>query len=93
VRRALPLSAPRALLLNKSVGNKFPKFTGSYPNRGAGGRAPTFGFWMAGRPHYGRVMSDYANGLPVLAGFWLDFWPISAPVLGRITGEVHGRHR
>lgn len=46
--RTLALSA-RAGELDKSVGNKFPKFTNSYPNPGPGAPAPTFAGRAFGR--------------------------------------------
>jgi hypothetical protein len=68
-----PLRGARALL-DKSVVKKFPMFTNSYPNRGAGGRAPIIGF---GRRFFGvglvHIMSDYANCFHLLGGFYLGF--------------------
>jgi hypothetical protein len=76
MRRALAPSAPRALLLDKSVGNKFPKFTVSYPNRGAGGRAPTFGRGTPAGVLFGacnvRLCERFTGFGRVLAGFLAD---------------------
>ena len=71
--RTPPPSAARAVL-DKSVVNKFPMFTNSYPNRGAGAHVPGFGRDAPLRVReapvcFVRVMSHYANRFGVLIGF------------------------
>ena len=70
-----PALSARAGELDKSVGNKFPKFTNSYPNPGPGAPAPTF----AGRASGWGVRRACNTGLcELFTGFGRDLSHFSA---------------